>query len=453
MKYTEELLWILDKPGTISQNQEEVIQENIAFVHSLGLKCDCVGWCRMDLSDPRTSHILDSISESCKEKGWRARGLYTRRYVDVESDWYELVTTYFRDNTPCDRIETLSENGEKIYTRVIRAFHEMSAAPKMWADEIFVPERFRNFCVRNGLDDLDFCWAKDKGKYEAEQYFHVYGKHLIPEIAVDFGLRKADNDRIHAVGGWLPVIDRIFHEMQQINLPDCFLAEKMPESGIVYAYIPATFSCVGRHVILIHKDIAARLVKEKILPARALRPAPVVDTMPGGYILKETQPVERPEASYSALMLAEYEKQKKANRPARMVTEKEALKILRNAKKERKEDFRKAMPKTKAQTLLNLQYAPVFPYYCVANGGYLSDEYELLSYDRATEENDRFKKRLDAEELLEIKPEGIVIARCPDGDSVLLLDNGEVVRFSHESPEIAEHWPSLPQFVADVLNE
>ena len=50
MKYSEELLWILDKPGTTLHNQDEAFQENIAFVHSLGLKCDCVGWCKMDLS-------------------------------------------------------------------------------------------------------------------------------------------------------------------------------------------------------------------------------------------------------------------------------------------------------------------------------------------------------------------------------------------------------------------
>lgn len=453
MKYTEELSWILDKPGTTHQNQEEKFRENIAFVHSLGLKCDCVGWCEMDLSNPHTSDILNSISEFCKKNGWKARGLYTRRYVDVQSEWYELVPTDFKNNTICERIETLTEDGKEIYTRVIRAFHEMSPVPKMWTNGIYVPERFHSFCVRNGLEDLDFCWAKDKGKYEAEQYFHVYGKHRIPEIAVDFGLRKADKDGINAVGGWLPAIDDVFHKMQHISLPDCYLAEKMPDAGIVYAYIPETFSCLGRHSILIHKDIAERLLQEKILPASALQPAPVVDTLPGGYILKETQTIERPAASYRDKMLSEYEKLKQTNRPVRMVTEKEALKILRSAKKERKEDFRKTMPKATAQNLLDTRYCSVVPYYCVANGGYLSDEYELLSWDRAKDENDAFQKSLESEELLECKPEGIVIAQCPDGDIILLCKSGEVIRFSHEAPEIVEQWPSLSQFIVDAINE
>ena len=75
MKYSEVLHWILDKPGTTLHNQDEKFHKNIEFVHSLGLKCDCVGWCMMDLSNPRTPEILSSISTFCKENGWKARGV------------------------------------------------------------------------------------------------------------------------------------------------------------------------------------------------------------------------------------------------------------------------------------------------------------------------------------------------------------------------------------------
>lgn len=42
--------------------------------------------------------------------------------VDVQSDWYELVPSAFKDNTICDKIETVSQNGNKLNTSVIRAF-------------------------------------------------------------------------------------------------------------------------------------------------------------------------------------------------------------------------------------------------------------------------------------------------------------------------------------------
>ena len=46
MQYNESLLWILDKDCKISglKDQDEKFKANIDFVHSLGLKCDCVGW-------------------------------------------------------------------------------------------------------------------------------------------------------------------------------------------------------------------------------------------------------------------------------------------------------------------------------------------------------------------------------------------------------------------------
>lgn len=89
----------------------------------------------------------------------------------------------------------------------------------------------------------------------------------------------------------------------------------------------------------------------------------------------------------------------------------------------------------------------------IANGGYLSDEYELLPYAKAVEENISFHKRMQTEELLDEQPEGVVIAACSDGDTILRCSNGTVVRFSHETPEVIEQWPSLPQFIADSIQD
>ena len=456
MKYSEELLWILDEPGGLARTleaQNKTFQIRKNFVHELNLKCDCVGWCKIDLSNPRTPDILSSISKFCTENRWRARGLYTRKYIELESDWYELVPTCFKDNTPCDRIETVTKDNKKIYTRVIRAFHESSPSPKEWGEDIYVPERFRNFCIQNNIDDLDFCWAQDKGKYEAEQYFHVYGNRLVPQIAIDYDLKKSNIKLISAAGGWLPEIANVFHELQQINLQDCYLDDDLPDSGIAYVYIPSTFSSVGRHTILLRKDIVQSLLKHKILPLSALRPAAVVKSLPGGYSLKKTQAIERPTKQFMNMMLLEYERLKNTVRPIRMVSEKDALKMLRLAKKERKEDFQKALPKSKSQALSNTAYNMLIPYYSVTDGCFLSDEYEFLSSAKAMKENENFQESLAKEELLDIKPDGIVIGQCPDGDAILLCNNGVVVRFSHEEPVVVEEWPTLAQFFVDAINE
>ena len=182
-------------------------------------------------------------------------------------------------------------------------------------------------------------------------------------------------------------------------------------------------------------------------------PAMVVKELPSGYTLGHTVMPDRPTASYLHKSIAEYEKLKKTERPQHLISEKDALKLLRLAKKERTEDFKKAFPKARTVDIAETSYAPVLPYYLIANGGYLSDEYELLPFDIAVEESRLFAEELLAEEMLEAKPDGVVFARCPDGDKILLCSDGKVIRFSHEEPVAIEEWVSLAQFIADTVNE
>ena len=130
MKIIETIDWILDKDEKQSKGEEEY-RSNIEFVHSLGLKCDCVGWSTLDLQDPRADEILSAIEAFCKKNGWKARGNYTRKYTDYTSDWYELVPTVFKDNTLSgfdDKCE--SERGEKIKIYNLKACNEPHPSPK-----------------------------------------------------------------------------------------------------------------------------------------------------------------------------------------------------------------------------------------------------------------------------------------------------------------------------------
>ena len=452
MKIIETLDWILDNDDK-SIADDDKYRLNIEFVHSLGLKCDCVGWSKLDLQNPRANEILSAIDSFCKKNGWKARGIYTRTYADYTSDWYEIVPAAFKDNTLYDSYECESERGETVKIFNLRAYHELRPSPKWWYESILVPERFRNACIRHDITDVDFCWARDKGKYQAEQYFHLYCNKQIPTIAEGRNMTIEDRDKIDALGGYLPKVADIFYKLQLIDLQECYIESDIPNCNISLAYCPKTFNYCGRNKFLIHKDFAQKLLQEKAISHNDLMPAMVVKDLPSGYILSHTVMPDRPIARCLQNSIAEYEKLKNTERPLRLFSEKDAVKLLRLAKKERKEDFKKALPKAKSDDIAETSYAPLLPYYLIANGGYLSDEYELLSYDIATEENMLFTEELLTEELLEIKPDGIVIAKCPDGDKVLLCNDGKVIRFSHEEPFATEEWASLAQFIADAINE
>ena len=461
MKIIEILDWILDNDDQ-SIADDEKYRLNIEFVHSLGLKCDCVGWSKLDLQNPRADEILSAIDSFCKKNGWKARGIYTRTYADYTSEWYELCPTAFKDNTLCNFNECESERGETVKIFNLRAYHELRPSPKWWYESILVPERFRDACIRHNITDVDFCWARDTGKYEAEQYFHLFCNYQIPTIAVDKDITINDKEKIKALGRHLPKIAKIFYNLQQINLQDCYIESDIPACNLALAHLRKTYSVFGktktyyeclRNKILVHKSFAHILLQEKAISESNLTPAMVVKELPNGYTLSHTVMPDRPIAGYLQSSIAEYKKLKSTERPLRLIYEKDALKLLSLAKKERKEDFKKAFPKSKTIDIAETSYAPVLPYYLITNGGYLSDEYELLPYDIATEENKLFAQELLTEELIDAKPGGIVIAKCPDGDKILLCSDGKVIRFSHEQPVAIEEWVSLAQFVADAINE
>ncbi len=486
--YRETLLWILDeenpRPGIWD---EEMNRRRIAFVHSLGLKCDSVGWCELDLGAPEAATVLAAIEDFCRADGWRARGWYNVEYQNPDCEWYELITTSFRDNVVAEVQSFIAENGQEGTTLVLNAYRESCISPKErgW---IYVPARFRDACEACGVTDVSFAWQRDKGKYAAESYFAIYPSRQIAHIGVDWKMRtkedvvgadvrrfypggdkdaiaiqwkyrSEDRATVDAMGGWLARIAEVFYELN-IRLPACYPAAALPAGGMVLAHHDRNIcrrwlpTC---QVVLIHRDLARAMIEKKGLSDQWLRPALVVDELPIGYISVEATPPPVPSAAYIEDGLRAYEKHRSIPRPTRAVTEKETLSALRRAKKERREDFAKPLSAAHAAALEATPYAPLIALYRISDGGALSDEYELLSHAAAAEENAAFQSELAQEELLPEPPRGVVIGRCPDGDRLLLCDHdgacGTVLRLSHEEPAVSEEWKTLWQFVYEALTE
>ena len=129
----------------------------------------------------------------------------------------------------------------------IRAYHELHASPKWWGNDIYVPERFRDACVRHNITDVDFFWVKDKGKYKAEQYFYLFGNRQIPAIAVRRGGEiMFDRKTVEDISGHLPRIADIFYDIK-ISLQDCYLENEMPDCMIANAFFPRAYLVGGQN--------------------------------------------------------------------------------------------------------------------------------------------------------------------------------------------------------------
>lgn len=450
MQYRESLLWILDKDcktygvGSIDYvKQEALYQRNIDFVHSLGLKCDCVGWCRIDLGRPDIDEIFDKIDEFCKRESWGVRAWYEREFTG-ESDWYALKTDEFKDNATAGRIDVPTADGSKFWLWPIKAYADLSPGPRQDLETVAVPERFREVCMEQNIP-CDFFWLEDRGKWHGTQYFCILPTRTVPRAAFSGYRHREENDpaMFEHLGGMLPRVMELCYDVWNVDLPQVFRRADLPETGIACAYLSKPGSMIPP-TILIHADTAELLIREKALSRKHLMSVPIVEEFPAGYLVRETTPQLWPTEDYIAKGMARFEALKADPRPVRLVPEKEALKLLRTAKKDRKGDFTKGLTRLESAS-------PLLPYWKIAGSGYLSDEYELLSPAASEIRTAEFHAAMAKEELLEKLPEGVIFATCPDGDCVLLTPEGKVERRSHEGPESIELWSTLAQFFADNL--
>ena len=149
---------------------------------------------------------------------------------------------------------------------------------------------------------------------------------------------------------------------------------------------------------------------------------------------------------------SEYERLKEKGRPEYIVKEKEALKLLRKKRAERPSDFNKRISKKLSEEMSDSVYNSLLPFYQISDGAFLSDEYTFLKFNESVKFTKEFFSELKKEELLNEKPDGVVIAVSADGDNILYLKDGSVIRFSHEAPEILCRWFSPAMFFVDAIN-
>lgn len=445
---------------------QERYRINIDFVHSLGLKSDSVGWTGFSLNRPDAEEILDKMEEFCKGTNWLLRGGFSQTAIDIESDWYRLYLPYGSDGAYHLGDIIFSERDMNLRTYNVTAYKLKNIHIAEVCHSIIASDKFRKVCIENNIPGVDFCWTKDVGKFDSQQYFRMFFTHNITPVT---GLRGLEYDeyldykkehgegsyiyeKVQVLGGYLPRLNEMFYDFR-IAMQDYFHPDTMPKTGFAYIAEPFNTSTDDffRYEIFVHKDTAEILLREKLIQQKWLRPVPITTIVPDGYEKIETIPMGRPKKEYFAAMQAQYEEFIKKPRPKRKATDKDALSRMRRTKMENKDSFNKKMKKDIAESLTGTAYESIAPYYLVADGGYLSDEYRLLPYLDTIKATEEFLSAISQEELLETKPQGIVIATCADGDNVLLCPDKTVIRFPHDELEPTNEWINIAEFIIDAI--
>ena len=442
MKYIlrEELIWIIDKQKNTSGDENEY-KENREFVHSLGLKCDYVGWCNLDLDSENADKIIEKIEKFCEDTHSYLRGYYKRTSSSEENEWYILKTKYIST----DYFE--NENEIRVYKipKNINCLYENTKSAIA-----LVSDTFRKVCITEGFSGITFNWKKDIGKYKSLQYFNMYLSSIVPNFYSCNNLSAADpegRNKLFKLGGKLPKLIPLFYDIN-IDIPICIQKNDLPNTDFAY-YKYDTFSYVETG-ILIRKKAVTILLERRLITKSDLVYVNILDDIPPHYekyLSEKLQPIST--ENVQSIQKA-YEEFLLLPKQERVASEKMALQLLRKQKNGEKEYYNKSLSKSHCDLMLGTIYEAMVPYYKVCDGGVLSDEYTLLSYFESVVETKKFIEDQVLEELID-PINGIAIAKCADGDVILLTLEKEVKRISHENYEIIELWENVATFIYDAL--
>lgn len=458
----ETVSWIID-----GIDKRDCYNNSIDFVHSFGMKCDCVGWCTMKLESQKDLDLLQKIGEQARQKHGHLRCFYEKQYYGMDTEWYLLAPT-----KKCDADWEFDESVRQDFCQGIRGFRlspQDHLVDLQNCGYVAVSEKFVSICEKYHFTGVHFAWLRDIGKYQALPYYLVIPENHIPEITNDgdkFGInfhkafrsKKSADFRRHMKlcrqadfsGGHLSLVSECVDKIQMASIPIMISEKKTPKADFCY-YRKDTYE----HGILIRKEVAQILKKEKMIQDKDMIPVLYFDEIEQASLVQEgMESIFLPEETI-AYWNENREKWQAKQRPAYQVNEAIALKRLRAAKRERPEDFTKPMPKKMMEQYSNTRVEMLLPVYRVSDGGFVSDEIELCKIEEVQEETKQWEEEMREEEvLLEEKPEwqgSLCIGHTMNGDDILLLPDGKVLRYDHEDPYLSEEWTNVWQFLFDNI--
>lgn len=439
-KMRERLLWIIDRKNGVCREEEEY-KQNRDFVHSLGLKCDSVGWCDYDLESDNAGEILDKMEKYIEENHCYLRGYYERTYSLEDSEWYKLkpkyLTTDYKENKEEIRAYKIPKNIHCLYD-------------KGKSHLALVSEELRKACIEEKFTGIRFKWMKDIGKYKTQQFFTMYLDRKVPYFySCNNYVEVGDEykNRLCKLGGKLPRLANMFYKLN-INVPVCIKKTDLPDTDFSY-YKYDTYSYVEIGV-LIRKRVADKLLERRLITKSDLLAINILEEIPLEYKKYTSEKLELVSEEDIQGSLKSYEEFLKSPKQERKITEKMVLQMLRKQKQEQKEYYNKSLPKRSHEKLIGTIYESMIPYYKICDGGVLSDEYTLLSYNESIIETGEFNKAAELEEWME-PLEGVIIATCTDGDSVILTVDKQVKRVSHEDFSVIEIWDNVGSFIFEAF--
>ena len=461
------------------------------FLHSIGIKVHSGCWGDIELSSPKVQDFLEKAESLISKNKAVFYGFNMLKQTVVEdeqdlTEWYELVAS--------SKFE-----GEKKKNLDVCKAYKMNSIYDVASGELqnqYVSERFKSVVENNNLSGIDFTWVIDTGKYKAKQWYRpiasqplgrgvdhpwfdagtLTGSDSFQPLSQKWrtGVWHFSNNQLKKDIDFNPIYKRLFALFESFDLTMIvcrqFLRQYLPITDFAFNWKFVDEKRInGGETILKHRGLCFNrkvkeiLLKNQLITAEDIQPLIILDELPSGPTLLDGNDV-LPDPYYSkdelATLSLEIEKKwKKFNskeKIARVVSIKDATKLLRQSKANFPDNFCKGLPKTKiSEENINL------PGYWweilkISNGGILRFECTILALEKLEKFNQQQINR--AQSLYDEYPyELIYVGVSPEDDLFALeknsvtSDDSKVYRISHEGLSVEYAWDNIPIFLHDIL--
>ncbi len=448
--FEEELFLVVDHPKL---KDEAEWGYSRSFMKRVGLKCDSVGWCK--LKNPSTEKLKEIFSLA-KEENVTVRGMYDMKLKkDFRSEWYLIDTPTIPASLDIDRPKAFTREGQSHL--VIGYANYLIPSWVDVTDEVTGNFGFASFredikakLEAFGFTGGKFIWIPDCGKYEAPQFYSLENEHFTSECY--------ENNGSYGNGRESKRFETLTDTLKLINVGCKYLHITLPR-GINRNLMPDCDFCGVRfntdHCgLIISKRLRDFIVNECNVNADRFTPFLCFEDNPNDKDspLLTTKYQDRKADGDTTEKRAEIERMWqihiKNKKPKRVATEKLALQRLKEAKKDNPEYFGK---RASAEALEQLPEKRLAPYCKVSDGGAISDEYRFLSISEMHSATETFYRDYTLENVCALPEGATAIALSADGEHILLLPDGRVIRYvtGYEEPDI--EWKSLEEFFCEVI--
>lgn len=430
--------------------------QSIGFMKSFGLKCDSVGWTTIVLDN---AEQFDLVKEMCARASEQKLSLrcfgYRKDFYGTDAEWFYISPAAEVKGNDCEWDE------HDYDTCVIKGYKLPKGAGVVnVAGLTAVSQSFVDTCRDLQLTGTDFMWVTDKGRYDAPPYFYILPEKTFQRYTEGYGdLFYKPKSRMHpkyksfilncrqvdSDGSHMEEMANLFNRFEMPELPE--MLDQMSEPDTDFAFLGAA--------VLIRKSAAEKLISKKLLKWSELRPAVYFDEKKHSRLVRTCKrKIYMPERIKEE-QVKRFEVWKTKKRPPFNPKEKDALSLLRRAKAECPAYYNDPLKKATLSTLSDTAFVPLLPYYKISNGCAINDEIDILSYEDIGEENTAFFEDLQAEELILEEISGlrdaVVFGIAANGDKILLMPDGSVMRYDHEDPHFSEIWKNMHTFFYEQI--